>query len=239
MNTLNGYTNLRIGIDYWPPYTYTTIFNQPTGFSTVIVETILAQMRVNMVNGLQFYPWARVESMVRTGELDMIFTGAYSPIRAAVTQYPTVALVTTQWLLFIRRDDIATLHFNNCNDLSGHEIGLVLGYIYPSEFMNCVKTVAEVMYTSTDKQNFLKLYNHRLDYVIAEKHNGLYLIHSLGLQGKLIPLLKNPVATFELYVIFSDQVDPKVVTEFSTLLAKFKLTKSYQLLYDKYLSIKD
>jgi polar amino acid transport system substrate-binding protein len=75
----------------------------------------------------------------------------------------------------------------------------------------------------------------RVDYVVASFVNGARLIGSLGLDGKIEPLLSRSLKEDNLYVIFSkDRISPDFVDAFSEALHQFKQTEAFQAIYRKY-----
>jgi polar amino acid transport system substrate-binding protein len=75
----------------------------------------------------------------------------------------------------------------------------------------------------------------RVDYVVASFVNGMRLIGSLGLDGKVQPLLSRSLEEDDMYVIFSRQrVARAFVAAFSDALHQFKQTEAFRVIYGKY-----
>ena len=75
----------------------------------------------------------------------------------------------------------------------------------------------------------------RVDYVVASFVNGARLIGSLGLGGKIEPLLSRSLKEDDLYVIFSkERVSPGFVAAFSEALHQFKQTEAFLAIFRKY-----
>ena len=65
--------------------------------------------------------------------------------------------------------------------------------------------------------------------------NGVRLIGSLGLDGKVEPLSSRSLKEDDMYVIFSKQrVSPAFVDAFSNALHQFKQTDAFRAIYRKY-----
>jgi polar amino acid transport system substrate-binding protein len=71
----------------------------------------------------------------------------------------------------------------------------------------------------------------RVDYVVASFANGMRLIGSLGLDGKVEALLSRTLKEDNLYVIFSkERISPAFVDAFSNALHQFKQTEASRAL---------
>jgi len=232
-------TKLKIGTDEWPPYEFIT--GQPgneriCGFSTEIILKVLKKMNVVIPEKIEQFPWARGEKMVINGSIDMLYTAASSEKRAKIVHYPTESLVESAWSFFIRSEDSEKLKYESFNDLKGKRIGVVRAYVYTPElwtFMEAEKNYEEV---SSDDQNISKLKYKRIDLIVMDYENGLYLIDKMGLSDKIIPI-KKPIAKISLYPIFSrNTVDKEFVDRFSEELKAFKASPEYKSIYNRYLA---
>ena len=72
----------------------------------------------------------------------------------------------------------------------------------------------------------------RVDYAVANLELGRNNIASLGLSGKIEPLLSRGVIEDGIYVCFSKaRVSPSLVDAFSRALKQFKQTEAFQAIY--------
>lgn len=230
-------TKLKIGTDEWPPYEFVTGLPENeyiSGFSTEIILAVLKKMNVVADGRIEQFPWARGEKMVIGGSLDMLYTAATSERRAKIVHYPAVSLVESAWSFFIRIEDSEKLKFETFDDLKGKRIGVVRAYVYTPElwaFMEAEKNYEEV---AGDEQNVNKLMYKRIDYIVMDYGNGLYLIDKMGFTGKIVPI-KKPLSKISLYPIFSKKtVNKEFVDKFSQELKTFKVTTEYKRIYNKY-----
>ena len=70
--------------------------------------------------------------------------------------------------------------------------------------------------TASDEANFRMLEAGRVDYVVLSFVQGMRLIGSMGLYGKVEPLLSRSLKEDDMYVIFSKElVSPAFVDAFS------------------------
>jgi polar amino acid transport system substrate-binding protein len=89
--------------------------------------------------------------------------------------------------------------------------------------------------TASGDANFRMLQAGRVDYAVASFDQGMRLIGSLGLYGKVQPLLSRSLKEGDMFVIFSKQrVSPAFVDAFSNALHQFKQTAAFGAIYRKY-----
>ncbi|WP_027357843.1 substrate-binding periplasmic protein [Desulforegula conservatrix] len=233
-------TKLKIGTDEWPPYEYVTGLpgNEcMSGFSTDVILLVLKKMNVIPNGRIEQFPWARGEKMVIDGSLDMLYTAATSEKRAKIVHYPSEPIVESAWSLFIRSEDSGKLKYESLGDLKGKRIGVVRAYAYTPEFRSFIEAEQNYEEVAGDDQNVRKLMYRRIDYIVMDYGNGLYLIDKMNLTGKIVPL-KKPIAKISLYPIFSrNTVEKEFVDRFSDELKAFKATPEYKKIYDRYFSV--
>lgn len=228
---------LTIGTDDWPPYEY--MEGVPgneylSGFSTEVILAVLCKMKTEIKGRIEQYPWARGENMVIKGDIDMLYTAATSVSRSKITHYPSESLTESAWSFFIRSEDAGKIKFEELNDLKSRRIGVVRAYVYTPELWDFMKQNSNYEEVPGDEQNIKKLMYNRVDLIVMDLWNGLYLIKKMGLQGKIIALDK-PIEKISLYPIFSmNTVSKDYVDKFSEELKAFKKTEGYKSLVKKY-----
>lgn len=223
---------LQLVTDQWIPYENLSDAAAP-GFSTEVLERVLAAM--GQEASFEEFPWARAAELVFRGERDAIFTAFYNEERAQFCYFPKEPLARDKWIFFVRTADVGKLKFSSFEDLVGHEIAVLRGASISPEFWDFVRQHHNVAETASDETDFRMLEAGRVDYVVASFVNGVRLIGSLGLDGKIEPLLSRNLKEDNLYVIFSkDRVSPDFVDAFSEALHQFKQTEAFQAIYRKY-----
>jgi polar amino acid transport system substrate-binding protein len=219
--------------DEWPPYQIIEN-NHISGFSTKIVETVFERMKID-VKSIKAYPWKRAITMIENGKTDALFSANYTKERAKFAFYPEEMLVLSPWVMWVREED--NLKYESFDDLLGKKVGLVRGYSYTPEFWNFVKKHKIYEEVANDEQNFKKLNGGRVDFILAEFGNGLFIVKYLGL-NKIIPLRNNPVKSDGLYIIFNKKnVTKSFVDKFSDELKKLKQESLYEYLYQEYFKL--
>jgi polar amino acid transport system substrate-binding protein len=223
---------LQLVTDQWIPYENLSDAEAP-GFSTEILKRAFADM--GQEASFEEFPWARAAELVFRGERDALFTAFRNDERARFCHFPNEPLARDKWVFFVRVAEAGRLKFSSFDDLVGHDIAVLRGASISPEFWNFVRQHRNFAETASDDANFRMLETGRVDYVVASFANGMRLIGSLGLDGKVQPLASRSLKEDDLYVIFSkEHVSPAFVDSFSNALQQFKQTEAFRAIYRKY-----
>jgi polar amino acid transport system substrate-binding protein len=223
---------LQLVTDLWIPYGNLSDAQAP-GFSTEVLKQVFAAMGRDV--SFEELPWARAAALVFNGERDAIFTAFYNEERARFCYFPKEPLARDKWVFFVRSADLPRLKFSSFDDLVGHDIAVLRGASISPEFWDFARRQHNVSETVSDEDNFRMLDAGRVDYVVASFVNGVRLIGTLHLEGKVSPLLSRSLKEDNLYVIFSKaRVSQAFVDAFSDSLHQFKQTAAFQAIYRKY-----
>ena len=204
------------------------------GFSTEVLKHVFAAMS----QGASFeeFPWARALELVFRGERDALFTALRNDERARFCYFPDEPLLREKWVFFVRTADAGKLKFSSFDDLVGHDIAVQRGAAVSPEFWNFVRQHRNFTETASGEANFRMLEAGRVDYVVISFDQGMRLIGSLGLDGKVQPLSSRSLRADDMYVIFSkERISPAFVDAFSNALHQFKQTEAFRAIYRKYL----
>ena len=223
---------LRLVTDQWIPYENLADAEAP-GFSTEVLKGVFASMRQDV--SFEEFPWARAARLVFRGEREALFTAFFNEERARFCHFPKEPLARDKWIFFVRTADVGRLRFSSFEDLVGHEIAVLRGASISPEFWDFVRQRLTVRETASDEVNLRMLEAGRVDYVVASFVNGMRLIRTLNLEGKIEPLPSRSLKEDDLYVIFSkERVAPAFVETFSEALRQFKQTEAFRAIYRKY-----
>jgi polar amino acid transport system substrate-binding protein len=203
------------------------------GFSTEVLKNVFAAM--GQEASFEEFPWTRAQELVFRGERDALFTALRNDERARFCYFPDEPLLREKWVFFVRAADAGRLKFSSFDDLVGHDIAVLRGSAYSPEFWNFVRQHRNFTETGSGEANFRMLEAGRVDYVVLAFDQGMRLIASLGLYGKVQPLLSRSLKEDDMYVIFSKQrVSPAFVDAFSDALHQFKQTEAFGAIHRKY-----
>ena len=203
------------------------------GFSTEVLRQVFAAM--GQEASFEEFPWARALRLVFRGERDALFTALHNDQRERFCYFPNEPLLREKWVFFVRAADAGKLKFSSFDDLVGHDIAVLRGAAVSPEFWNFVREHRNFSETASGEANFRMLEAGRVDYVVLSFVQGMRLIGSMGLYGKVEPLLSRSLKEDDMYVIFSkERVSPAFVDAFSHALHQFKQTEAFRAIYRKY-----
>lgn len=225
--------SITLGTEDWPPFSYEEKNNgQISGISTDIINATFKRMKVSIKDN-QVYPWIRAQEMLYEGTLDAVYTASINDERKRYSYFPSEPIITSNWVLFIKKSQKNKLHFNKLTDLKNKEIGLILGYNYPSDFKRYIAANSHIQEVPLEVQNIAKLIKDRYDYMPAILETTLYLaknrprLTAMDAYNNLY-YFPTPLATTDFYLMFSKKtVSKEFVDRFSNALIEFKKTDEY------------
>ena len=233
-------TSIVLGTEDWPPFSYEDkVTKKISGLSTEVINATFKRMGVSIKSNT-VYPWIRAQKWVYSGELDAIYTASINEERKKYTYIPSEPIVTSKWVLFIKKSNKDILHFKDLSDLKKKSLGLISGYNYPSKFKKYIMENSFIQEVPYETQNITKLLLERYDYMPAVLETTLYLSKNrptLTKRDAYINLyyFPTPLASTDFYIIFSKRTVKKdFVEKFSKELIKFKKTAEYQKIIKKY-----
>ncbi|MFV0346977.1 MAG: substrate-binding periplasmic protein [Halodesulfovibrio sp.] len=213
---------LTVVCDIWPPYQIEKKDLPVGGFATDVVEHVLGSMQAKH-EPVQSYPWKRAMELFQHGKADALFSANYTKEREMYAYYPSVPLVESPWVIWTQNMPISSLE-----DLKGKRIGVVTGYSYTQEFWEFILVYCTVEEVYSDELNFRKLQIGRLDALVAELGNGLYIRQKVKAYNTL-PNENVTIKSDGLYIMFNrTTVDKGFVDRFSEELARFRQSKQYR-----------
>lgn len=225
--------SLRIGIDSWPPYEDMTPHNEPVGIAFEMSRAVLEAMDVE-IRSVTLVPWSRGMKMLLYGEIDLLLSAIRSPEREARYYFTEEHIITAQWKIFTLCRNVKKL--TSIDTLAGKQIGTVRGYEYPRETMNSLRETADIIPVSSDETNFRKLAQDRIDAVLSDYLNGLWILDELGLR-KSICIAPMHIGNRKMYPLFSQKtMTPAFVRRFSETMAAFKASPAHADMISRYIN---
>ncbi len=217
---------LRLGTDVFPPFEY--IENgQVVGLSTDIVTAVLASMGV-AIEWIEIFPWSRAMRLVEDGEIDVLYSGVQVRERHRRLHYPKTPLVASKWVVVVRSQDKDRFPFESWDDLKRGRVGIVRGYRHQDEFDAFLRRNVVYEIAGENYQNLLKLRAGRVDYVVCDYLNCLYLIQQMRLDASLHIYGDTPISYTKYYAMFSKAtVDAAFVRRFDEHLRGLKASAVY------------
>jgi polar amino acid transport system substrate-binding protein len=209
------------------------------GFPAEVLRHVFAAMGQEV--SFEAVPPKRAWMMIIRGEREGMPAVIRTGERERFCSFPDEPLSRDRWVLFVRSADIGKLQFSSFDDLIGHDVavlGPAPGFEQPAvslELWEFLREHRNIVATGGTTESFIMLAAGRVDYAAANLNLGMENVASLGLSGKIEPLLSRSVSEEGIYVCFSKaRVSPTLVDMFSRALRQFKQTEAFQLIYRKY-----
>lgn len=212
--------------DPWPPYSIKKGQNL-VGSDVEITKEVFSQLKIPII--IKIYPWKRCLVMVENGDADSILDVSVTTERKSFLYFPDEPVSEGVTVFFIKKDSNIGLQ-----NLNGLRAGAILGYSYCDEidnspFMIHAKRVASL------EQNFKKLLANRIDFIIEVDAVGYYTAKSMGVSDHIKIIPNAYYCRSGNYMAFSKKPGhDQLAVKFSQALQKFKSTKTYHKILQKY-----
>jgi polar amino acid transport system substrate-binding protein len=191
---------LRLATLEYPPYISQTQ-EGPRGLAVEIASQALA--RIGRTVKIDFYPIARGQRMVLTGEVDAYFSIKKTAERERTMVFPNTPLMRQDYVFFTPAK--SRWRFDGgFESIAGARIGIVNATSYGSRFDSAVAsgTFRKLEAVSDHETNFRKLLAHRIDAVICSRLVGAYYLKKLN--GAHAVMVNGPtVETTLSYLVFA------------------------------------
>ena len=210
------------------------------GFPAEVLRQVFAAMGQDA--SFEAVPQNRSWMMIVRGERDGMLATLRTSERERICSFPDEPLSQDRWVLFVRTADVGKLKFSSFDDLVGHDVAVRESFpdlfeqpALSPELWRFLREHHNMVETSGTTESLRMLAAGRVDYAVANLVLGMNNIASLGLSGKIEPLLSRSVIEDGIYVCFSKaRVSPSLVDAFSRALKQFKHTEAFQAIYHKY-----
>jgi polar amino acid transport system substrate-binding protein len=174
------------GSDQWIPFAYATGSNaerRARGIAYDVVNQIGQDLEIPVKIEIGI-PWARIEAMLQSGDLD-ILAGNYWNKERALKWIISDHFAEDDVRVFVANDRI--FKFEGLDDLKGRR-GLMPQSVSFGQKFDSFKQNLTLETVLTHKQIITMLYLGRADYAILPYYSGLSKIKSLGYLGQIVPL---------------------------------------------------
>ena len=168
--------------------------------------------------------------MVEARTVGAVFSIGKNKSRENVAFFPEEPLIKSPWLIWTKEGT----QYSGFVSLKNKKIGVVEEYSYTPEFLQFIHDNCTVIEAVDDHTLFKLLKLGKLDYIVAEKHNGEFIIEKTKTTG-ITNFPQYPVKVDGLYIMFmKTSFAVNDVFTFNKLLTEYKLSKDGQALYKKY-----
>ncbi|WP_139798614.1 substrate-binding periplasmic protein [Andreprevotia lacus] len=223
---------VRLVTGNYPPYEYEAN-GQVQGVAVELIRSAYA--RSNWQVDIQVVPWARALRDVQNGDADGVFATARTQERDAQFFFSRESIIPFTTTLFVHIDNgwrfdgdllsLADLRIGLLNQASnGPAFNLLMaqGKLHNAEMANDTLT------------NVRKLLSWRIDVMVANRYNAIYVMKQNNLYGQVLPL-KPDIDTSPTYLAFSRKRDlSRAQSVFDAGIAAMKKDGSYQQILERY-----
>lgn len=233
--------SITLGTENWAPFSYKDkVTKKVSGLSTEIIDAVFKQMDIK-ITSTRVMPWARTQELGYEGKFDAVYTASINNERKQYMYFPKEPIIKSKWVLFAKKSDKDKLKFDNLKSLKGKKFCFISEYNYPKVFKEYIYKNAKVTTVSEEVLNIAKLLHGRCDYMPAVLETTIDLTKTNTMLKennayKNIFYFKKPLSISSFYLMFSKKrVLKEFVDKFSDTLVKFKKTKKYKEIVEKYL----
>jgi len=216
-------------------------WGRPQGFEVEVLRQVFAAMGQDV--SFEAFPANRVWRMILDGERDGMINARRTSEHEGICSFPDEPLSRDRWVFFVRKVDVGKLRFSSFDDLLGHDVAVreqVSGFFeeptVSPELWEFLHEHHNMVGTISAGESLRMLAAGRVDYAVVSLRFGMGAIASMGLSGKIEPLLSRSAVEDDFYVCFTKtRVEPAFVQAFSRALKQFKETEAFQTISRRYL----
>ena len=178
------------------------------------------------------YPWGRVQSYLRTGEIDMVALYFKTPERAKYVEFTdTPHLYESSYLIISKGTEIS--YNGTLKDLQSYNFGDVRGYFHGDKYNNA--SYLNKQHVNNEKQLIRMLLRERFDIAVGNKA----VVNMYAKQEELedeISFLIPPIDKGPNFLAFSKvrKDANRLSQDFSSEIRKFITTDTYRQILKKY-----
>ncbi|MCG8616597.1 MAG: transporter substrate-binding domain-containing protein [Desulfobacterales bacterium] len=220
---------LKIVTSEYPPYNYLEN-DQPTGFCTEVVESLLNTLNIH--TPITTLPWARAYQTARKRSNTLIYTIARTTEREKQFHWIGI-LVTGKSYLFSLKSRY--LRFSSLDQVRPFRIGAAREDIR-ARFLKD-KGILGLDLVIHSRMNAVKLLNQRIDLWAEDEISAVHTIRQLGYEpgdtlSKALPLDIRPAPRG--YLAISMGTDPELMGRLRKAYADFLTTNKFQTIKTRY-----
>ncbi|NDY71880.1 substrate-binding periplasmic protein [Desulfobacter hydrogenophilus] len=207
------------------------IFSSDTqlrGMDYEITEAVFRILNIPII--IEFYPFKRCLMMVKNKQADAVIDLLANEKRLKYIFFPDEPLSESHEAIFHLKDHPPQI--NTLGDLKFYKVGTQLGYEYPNGLSKFLVNPEEV---STLEQNLKKLLLNRIDIILENRIVGLHTAKRMGISHRISTTNLPGEFLNRYYLGFAKKQEYNLLADqFSQVLSKFKQTKAYHEILNRY-----
>ncbi len=230
-----GGLELRTAAQDSPPKYYRSASNRMAGLCVDIMDAIeRLDNDIRFVGYQHFIPFARLQSQLECGQLDVFFGFKKTTHRSAKFTFLDVPLYRLNYVIAVRRKEARAVH--NVDDIRRLPDGGIVLTVFGSAASNFLKNQDGVVVDDGAKSPQVLLRK------LIQKRGRFAFYHDLGLQyaaakeglADAIRILPTSFSTYFHYAAFSRQVPEKTMEKVRSALERLQSSGELAIIHEKY-----
>ena len=215
----------------WPPFNYADANGNATGFSTEVLQHVLAKAQLSMP--IKIFPWARSYRMATLRENTLIFTLARTPEREKL--FTWIGPIAARESYLFRLGQRAEIQPKTPQEIGKYVVGVVRADVSERELLNLGLVEGRNLDVSSDDISlFRKLKAGIIDMLPSNELAAQYRARQLHFDHELVKVMVL-VKQGGFYLGVSKNSDPVVVSKLQKAMDELKQSGELGALYNHYL----
>jgi signal transduction histidine kinase len=215
------------GSDDFAPYSFYSEENEASGFSVDLVKILSASM--NREISIKLMPWEQCIAEIKAGRVQGLIG---SPVNAEWDRFMDFSepVAEIEYAIFV---EASNSYVNSLRSLEGTVVAVHKGSIIIGDLKKQRRLT--LLETDSIKEGFLKLLNHEVTAVIAEKNVALYYIQRDNIED--IKIVGHPIQTLP-FAVAVQQNNSQLMADVQKSVLALKANDTLSKLQRKWLGMK-
>lgn len=215
------------GSDDFAPYSFYSEENEASGFSVDLAKILSAAM--NREISIKLMPWEQCVTEIKSGKVQGLIG---SPVNAEWDKFMDFSepVAEMEYAIFV---EASNSYVNSMRSLDGTVVAVHKGSIITGDLKKQRRLT--LLETNSTKEGFLKLLNHEVTAVIAEKNVALYYIQRDKIEG--IKIVGHPIRILP-FAVAVQHNNPRLMADVQKNVLALKAGDTISKLQRKWLGMK-
>lgn len=231
---------LRVGFYERPPFQWIDSEGKPAGLDIELMQLIASESAYTL--DFQEYPWNRIVSNLRAGELDIALSAAPLPERQMYAHFSSESFRLGHNALFVGNE----LELGNYGSEtlkrfldSGYTLAVRRGVSYSDEYQRLLMTgdyEGQLHVVNDDQQSINLLLKKRVQGFLMSEFSGLDEVRKRCLHNRIrfLSYLSDDEDALSYLMMSKKSVSEAMVKDINAAMARLKANGAYQKVIDKY-----
>lgn len=214
------------GSDDFAPYSFYSENNEASGFSVDLTKILSASMNRNIT--IKLMPWEQCIADIKAGKVQGLIG---SPVNAEWNKFMNFSepVAEIDYAIFV---EASNSYVNSLKSLEGTVVAVHKGSVVISDLKRQRRLT--LIETDSIKDGFLKLLNHEVTAVIAEKNVALYYIQRDNIEN--IKIVGHPIEVLP-FAVAVQRNNPELMADVAKSVLSLKTSDTLSKLQRKWLGM--